>query len=110
MEATKETKDYAALTEVVVRDHYNPEKSGPRKGGRRGMNMLWIGVVGLALCLAGCGVKDDSASDQPKEKCFMRTANSYIIAIEIEGHEYIVAYRSGIVHSESCPCRKGDAK
>lgn len=77
------------------------------------MKTLWIGVVGSALCLAGCGVKDDSASDPSKEKYFKRSVSSCIYSIEIEGHEYIVfdgVYKGGIVHSESCPCKNGGAE
>ena len=80
------------------------------------MKTLWISytlAIASALCLAGCGVKDDSASDPSKEKYFKRSASVCIYSIEIEGHEYIVfdgAYKGGIVHSESCPCRKGVAE
>jgi hypothetical protein len=70
-------------------------------------------VIASALCLAGCGVKDDSASAPSKEKYFKQSVSTHIYSIEIEGHEYIIfdgAYKGGIIHSESCPCRKGGAE
>lgn len=80
------------------------------------MKTLWIGytlAIASALCLAGCGVNDDSASDPSKEKYFKQSASTCIYAIEIEGHEYIVFdgfRKGGIVHSESCTCKKGGAE
>lgn len=77
------------------------------------MKTPWIGyvlVIASALCLAGCGINDDSASDPSKEKYFKKSVSTCIYSIEIEGHEYIIfdgAYKGGIVHSESCPCKKG---
>lgn len=77
------------------------------------MKTPWIGytfAIASALCLAGCGVKDDSASAPSKEKYFKQSVSTHIYSIKIEGHEYIIfdgTYKGGIVHSESCPCRKG---
>lgn len=68
-------------------------------------------VIASALCLAGCEVNVDSASAPPREKYFKKSASTFIYSIEIEGHEYIIfAYKGGIIHSESCPCRKGGAE
>lgn len=70
-------------------------------------------VIASALCLAGCGVNVDSASvpsKESKERCFKQSVSARIYSISIEGHEYIVfdgAYKGCIIHSESCPCRKG---
>nr|DAW32900.1 MAG TPA: protein of unknown function (DUF4969) [Caudoviricetes sp.] len=86
------------------------------KGWRRGMKTLWICyalVIASALCLAGCGEKDDSASAPPRERYFKKSASTFIYSIEIEGHEYIVFdgfRKGGIVHSESCTCKKGGAE
>lgn len=86
------------------------------------MKTPWIGytlAIASALCLAGCGVKDDSASAQsresasPGEKYFKKSAYTFIYSIEIEGHEYIIFdgfRKGGIIHSESCPCMKGGAE
>lgn len=80
------------------------------------MNTFWIGytlAIASALCLAGCGVKDDSASATPRERYFKKSASTVIYSIEIEGHEYIIfegLRKGGIIHSESCPCRKGGAE
>ena len=77
------------------------------------MNTLWIGytlAAASALCLAGCGVDVDSTSTPSVERYFKKSASTFIYSIEIEGHEYIIfdgMRKGGIVHSESCPCRKG---
>ena len=80
------------------------------------MKTPWIGytlTVASALCLAGCGVDVESTSTPStpsKERYFKKSASTFIYSIEIEGHEYIIfdgAYKGGIVHSESCPCKKG---
>ena len=83
-------------------------------------------VIASALCLAGCEVNVDSASAPPREKYFKESASTspgeryfkksaytFIYSIEIEGHEYIIFdgfRKGGIIHSESCPCRKGGAE
>lgn len=80
------------------------------------MKTPWIGytlAIASALCLAGCGVKDDSESAPLTEKYFKKSISENIYSIEIEGHEYIIfegVYKGGIIHSESCPCRKGGAE
>lgn len=80
------------------------------------MKTIWIGyalVIASAWCLAGCSVNDDSASGPLKEKYFKKSASTYIYSIEIEGHEYIIFEgfrKGGIIHSESCTCKKGGAE
>lgn len=72
-----------------------------------------LAVIASALCLAGCSVKDDSASVPPEERYFKKSATTFIYSIEIEGHEYIIfdgMRKGGIIHSESCPCKKGGGK
>lgn len=72
-----------------------------------------LAVIASALCLAGCSVKDDSASVPPEERYFKKSATTFIYSIEIEGHEYIIfdgMRKGGIVHSESCPCKNGGGK
>lgn len=77
------------------------------------MKTPWIShalVIASALCLAGCEGDVDLASAPPREKYFKKSASTLIYSIEIEGHEYIIFegfHKGGIVHSESCPCRKG---
>lgn len=80
------------------------------------MKTPWIGyvlVIASALCLAGCGVDVESTSTPStpsKERYFKKSASTFIYSIEIEGHEYIIfdgMRKGGIVHSESCPCKKG---
>ena len=74
------------------------------------MKTLWIGytlAIASALCLAGCGAKDDSASAPSRERYFKKSASTFIYSIE--GHEYIVFdgfRKGGIVHSESCTCKR----
>lgn len=80
------------------------------------MKTPWIGytlAAASALCLAGCGVNDNSTSAPSRERYFKKSASTFIYSIEIEGHEYIVFdgfRKGGIVHSESCTCKKGDAE
>lgn len=72
-----------------------------------------LAVIASALCLAGCGINDDSASVPPEERYFKKSATTFIYSIEIEGHEYIIfdgMRKGGIIHSESCPCKKGGGK
>ena len=83
------------------------------------MKMFWIRfiiVIIFALCLAGCGVNDDSTyvqSNVSNERYFKRSSSAIIYSISIDGHEYIVfdgAYKGNIIHSESCPCKKRATK
>lgn len=70
-------------------------------------------VIASALCIAGCGVNVDPTSAPSKEKYFKRSMGTNIYSIEIEGHEYIIfdgTYKGGIIHSESCQCRKEGAE
>ena len=68
-------------------------------------------VIASALCLSGCEEHTDSEPAQSNVKYIMRTFSTVIYSICIEGHDYILfdGYRKGgIVHSESCPCKKED--
>lgn len=70
-------------------------------------------IIASALCLAGCSVKDDSVLVPPEERYFKKSATTFIYSIEIEGHEYIIfdgMRKGGIIHSESCPCKKGGGR
>lgn len=72
-----------------------------------------LAVIVSALCLAGCSVKDDPASVPPEERYFKKSASTFIYSIEIEGHEYIIFdgfRKGGIIHSESCPCKKAGGR
>ena len=66
-------------------------------------------IIASALCLSGCEENTDSASTQPNGKYFKNSFGACIYSVEIEGHEYIIfdGYRKGgIIHSESCQCKK----
>ena len=77
-------------------------------------------IIASALCLAGCEEHEQLHAQQlktqqlqAKVKCYKPTCDIRIYSIEIEGHCYIVfdSYRKGgIIHSESCPCKKEDTK
>lgn len=70
-------------------------------------------VITSALCLAGCGEHAASTPEQANVKYFVKTFSTFIYSICIEGHEYIVfdGTNSGnIIHSLSCPCRRGEAE
>ena len=66
-------------------------------------------VITSALLLAGCEEHTDTAQAQSKVKFFKKNFSTFIYSIEIEGHDYIIfdSYqKGGIIHSESCPCKK----
>ena len=66
-------------------------------------------IIASALFIAGCVERIDTEQAQPNVKRIMRTFGTVIYSICIEGHDYIVfnGHREGgIVHSESCPCKK----
>ena len=70
-------------------------------------------IIVSALCISGCEEHTDSASTQSNGKYFNNSFGACIYSVEIEGHEYIIfdGYRKGgIIHSESCPCKKDEAK
>ena len=74
-------------------------------------------IIAFALCPAGCEEYEyeqfQTQQFKTKVKYYNPTIGVRIYSIEIEGHDYILfnSYRKGgIVHSASCPCRKGDAK
>lgn len=72
-----------------------------------------LAVIASALCLAGCSVKDDPPPAPPEERYFKKSASTFIYSIEIEGHEYIIFdgfRKGGIIHSESCPCKKAGGR
>lgn len=70
-------------------------------------------IIASALCLAGCEEHTASEQSQPNVKYFMKTFSTFIYSICIEGHDYIVfdgCRKGGIIHSESCPCKKEEMK
>ena len=72
--------------------------------------MKYIIAAAAALVLAGCYEYEQV---QTKGKYYDKTTGVRIYSIEIEGHDYILfnGYRKGgITHSESCQCKKEDAK
>ena len=59
-----------------------------------------------ALVLAGC-------DEPPGVAKHIETINYIVRTVEVEGHKYIIfegTYKGNIIHSESCPCKKGGAK
>ena len=72
--------------------------------------MKYIIAAAAALVLAGC---HEYEQVQTKVKYYNPTIGVRIYSIEIEGHDFILfnGYRKGgITHSESCQCKKEDAK
>ena len=64
-------------------------------------------IIASALCLSGCEVRTDIPD--PKHNAIMVDKWSHLHVIDVKGHEYIVfggGYQGGIIHSESCPCKK----
>lgn len=69
----------------------------------------YVLIIASALCLSGCEEHTDSSSTKPNVKYFNNSFHASIYSMEIEGHEYIIFdgyYKGGIIHSESCPCKK----
>ena len=66
-------------------------------------------VIASALCISGCEVHTSYEPAQSNVKYYRRTSGTAIYSICIEGHEYIILNgdrKGGIIHSESCPCKK----
>lgn len=62
-------------------------------------------IIGVVLAFAGC--------EYGERKSYVSTVSTEVYSIEIEGHQYIIfdgAYKGGIIHSESCPCKKEEKK
>lgn len=63
-------------------------------------------IIAAALAIAGC-------EEPPSVKKQVETIDYSVLTLEIKGHEYIIldgCYKGNIIHSESCPCKKGGAK
>lgn len=59
-------------------------------------------IIGAVLAFAGC-VK----YEEKKNVKYVGTVEVY--STEVDGHKYIILdgpHKGGIVHSESCPCKK----
>ncbi len=77
-------------------------------------------MLALLLCVS-CGKKSDSQSDasapiDTSEQRSFSVIGHYqlsndnnlapdLIVFEFDGHEYLLFPRSGMIHSESCPCK-----
>lgn len=63
-------------------------------------------IVAAALAVAGC--------DEPQGvERHIQTVDYSVRTVEVKGHEYIIfdgCYKGNIIHSESCPCKGGNAK
>lgn len=63
-------------------------------------------IAAAALVFAGC---DRPQSEEKHIVC----ASYSVRTVEVKGHEYIIYegnYKGNIIHSESCPCKKGGAR
>ena len=82
-------------------------------------------IIASALCLSGCEEYEQlqaqqlheqqlqAQQSQIKVKYYNPVVGVRIYSIDIEGHVYIVFdghYKGSIIHSESCPCKKGATK
>ena len=60
----------------------------------------------IALAVAGC-------DEPPGSEKHIETVDYIVRTVEVKGHEYIIlegSYKGNIIHSESCPCKGGNAK
>ena len=63
-------------------------------------------IIVAALFVAGC-------DEPPGSEKHINTVNYIVRTVEVKGHEYIIfdgCYKGNIIHSESCPCKGGNAK
>lgn len=71
-----------------------------------------ISVVVLVLCMVlagGCGDNHKQGSlVNDTSKATVRSLSDFTLIneVEYEGHKYLSVYHGGIIHSESCPCKK----
>ena len=68
-------------------------------------------VIASALCISGCEVRTEIPV--PKHNTIMVDQWSRLYVIDVKGHEYIIfggGHKGGIIHSESCPCKKEKMK
>lgn len=73
-------------------------------------------IIASALCLSGCEEHEQLKTQQLQTQQLQTNVKYYnpiigvhIYSIWIEGHGYIVFdshHKGGIIHSESCPCKK----
>lgn len=56
----------------------------------------------IALILLAFVVGCDSKNTQQ----VAHTVNSVLTVVDVDGHKYLCSSKGGIVHLESCPCKK----
>lgn len=64
---------------------------------------IYLLLLTLPL-LVGC----ESLSEGKEDRKIVGTSDEIYI-VEVEGHKYVIydgCYQGGIVHAESCPCKK----
>ena len=77
----------------------------PGEGKERRREVKYF-IIAAALAIAGC-------EEPPGVKKHVEPINYIVRTLEIKGHEYIIfegCNKGNIIHSESCPCKKGGAK
>lgn len=60
-------------------------------------------IIAATLFAAGC-------DDPQGTERHIESINYSVRTVEVKGHEYIIfdgRYKGNIIHSESCPCKKG---
>lgn len=68
-------------------------------------------IICAALAFAGCegGNGLNETNQETDRNYYVKTFSTQVYSIVIEGHQYIIfdgCKKGGIVHSESCPCKK----
>ena len=67
-------------------------------------------LVGLCPILAGCGATPSSENAPNKDNAWISHGNyTSTKVVEIEGHKYVIMISiksGGIIHAESCRCKK----
>ena len=69
---------------------------------------LGLMLTGLGSVLVGCSASFEDASDKDNT-WIVHSSDVKTKVVEIEGHKYIIMdgfYSGGIIHAESCRCKK----
>lgn len=68
-------------------------------------------IVLLAGCMCSCAEVEKKAEQAPEKpaRCELVDdgGSTMLYIYRVDNHEYIATNHGGILHSESCPCRKG---
>lgn len=65
--------------------------------------LLVLLIIGISSCMRNAEKK---LPDEGNKKIVKLYSNEGIYAYNVDGHIYIFNMAGGVIHSESCPCKK----